>query len=101
MSAIQGDGGQDFDLNLAPIIDCFTVLITYLLVSASFISLTALDVGVAAAGQADPNAVQPKTIPFNLSVQLAESRAIALKITGGPKSIDVTVPVPATAGSWD
>lgn len=39
---------EGFELNLAPIIDCFTVLIAYLLVSASFLSLVALDVGAAA-----------------------------------------------------
>ena len=39
-------GETDFELNLASIIDCFTVLITYLLVSASFISLGILDVSV-------------------------------------------------------
>ncbi len=35
---------QDFELNLASIIDCFTVLITYLLVSVSFIKLGMIDV---------------------------------------------------------
>lgn len=34
----------DFELNIASIIDCFTVLIVYLLLSASFITLGAFDV---------------------------------------------------------
>lgn len=101
MSAVSSEGGQDFDLNLAPIIDCFTVLITYLLVSASFISLTALDVGVAAAGQADPNAAAPKTPPFNLMVELSAQREIVFKLTGGPKSLNLSIAVKATAGAWD
>lgn len=44
-------GGQDFDLNLAPIIDCFTVLITFMLVTASFLSVGIIDAGSAAATQ--------------------------------------------------
>lgn len=37
----------DVELNLAPIIDCFTVLITYLLVSASFLAVSSVDAGIA------------------------------------------------------
>lgn len=100
MSAVQGEGGQDFDLNLAPIIDCFTVLITYLLVSASFISLTALDVGVAAAGQADPGAA-PKTPPYSLMIELAAQQVVTFKLTGGPGNVNLAFPVPATRNGWD
>jgi biopolymer transport protein ExbD len=32
-------GGQEVELNITPIIDCFTVLITFLLASASFLSI--------------------------------------------------------------
>jgi biopolymer transport protein ExbD len=41
MSANFGGGGngQEVELNITPIIDCFTVLITFLLASASFLSL--------------------------------------------------------------
>jgi biopolymer transport protein ExbD len=38
---------QDFDLNLAPIIDCITVLIAFILISTSFISIGLLDAGIA------------------------------------------------------
>lgn len=44
MSHHHADTEQDFELNLAPIIDCFVVLITYLLVTASFLALGSLDV---------------------------------------------------------
>lgn len=84
-----GDSNQDFDLNLAPIIDCFTVLITYLLVSASFISLTILDVGVAASGVGTPppsNAVPPPTLTINLTTD----NRIDLKLTGGPKKLSIS-----------
>lgn len=40
MSANLGNSsGQEVDLNITPIIDCFTVLITFLLASASFLSI--------------------------------------------------------------
>lgn len=81
-----GEGGQDFDLNLAPIIDCFTVLITYLLVSASFISVAVLDVHVAALGEAPPN---PKrelaTPPPSLIVFLRASGNVEFRITDSKK----------------
>jgi biopolymer transport protein ExbD len=100
MSAIQTEGGQDFDLNLAPIIDCFTVLITYLLVSASFISLTALDVGVAAQGQADPSTA-PTTPPYNLMIELTATHALNFKLTGGPRNVNLALPVASAGGQWN
>lgn len=40
MSANFGSSnGQEVELNITPIIDCFTVLITFLLISASFLSI--------------------------------------------------------------
>jgi len=40
MSANFGsNNSQDVDINITPIIDCFTVLITFLLASASFLSI--------------------------------------------------------------
>lgn len=57
----------DFELNLAPIIDCFTVLITFMLASASFLSISIFDAGftpVEAIG--DPN---PPQITINLNVK--------------------------------
>jgi biopolymer transport protein ExbD len=78
---------QDVELNLAPIIDCFTVLITYLLVSASFISLTVLNVGVSASGTAAP-APPAGTPPLSLSLKLAATKNFKLKLTGGPKRLD-------------
>jgi biopolymer transport protein ExbD len=104
MSAGGSDNGQDVDLNLAPIIDCFTVLITYLLVSAAFISLTVLDVGVSASGQAPPPEATelPKDPPPSLAVHVVPDHSLTLKLTGGPRNLDVTVPVPANAASdWN
>jgi biopolymer transport protein ExbD len=95
-----GDGGgQDFDLNLAPIIDCFTVLITYLLVSASFLSLSIFDIGVAASGQAAPAKVSIP--PHAVAVRMMESHSIELKISGGKENLSQTIPIPALGTDWD
>ena len=78
MSAGTGGRGQEVELNLAPIIDCFTVLIAFMLVSASFLSIGILDAGVAAA---IPN---PKNTPPPVSIEIllkADSR-IQIKISG-------------------
>ena len=86
-----GAGGssnsQDFELNLASIIDCLTVLITFLLASATFLSVGILDAGIAAAGnQATPQSPPPITI----TVEMAKDQVLAVKWTGkqsGNKSI--------------
>lgn len=65
MSRSRG-GPLDFELNLAPIIDCFTVLITFMLASASFISISLFDAGftpMEAVG--DPNP-PPITVTLDL-----------------------------------
>lgn len=79
-----GSGSQDFDLNLAPIIDCFTVLITFMLVSASFLSIGILDAGISAAGaeQTDPSR-QPK---LTLAVEITSGREIRLQLNDTGKA---------------
>lgn len=82
------DNSQDFDLNIVPIIDAFTVLIAYLLASASFISLGIFDIDVATSGEGA--SVKPPTpavvrlaldVKFNGSVQIKLSGAQSENIT--------------------
>lgn len=106
MSAVSKEAGgsnQEFDLNIAPIIDCFTVLITYLLVSASFLTLNILDIGVAASGIAPPAAeTPPPTPPVSFAVSLSAQRVITLKVTGGPRDLDLSYPIaPFPTGDWN
>jgi len=62
----RSEGPLDFDLNLAPIIDCFTVLITFMLASASFISISLFDAGFTPAeAVGDPNP-PPITVTLDL-----------------------------------
>lgn len=77
----EGGEGQDFELNLAPIIDCFTVLITYMLVSASFITLDMLDVSVATTSDA-PADQQPQEPPMSLSIELTQKFDLNVKLSG-------------------
>lgn len=81
--ASSGDGGQDFELNLASIIDCLTVIIAFLLLSSSFVSYGSLDTAVAApqgqnAGAASESAAQALT----LSVTLRDSSKVDLEVSG-------------------
>lgn len=71
-------GPQDFDLNIAPIIDCFTVLITFMLASASFLSIGVLDAGAGSAGPQAPES-QPQVA---VQVELQPQFGILVKLTG-------------------
>jgi biopolymer transport protein ExbD len=86
------EGSQDFELNLASIIDCFTVLITFMLASASFLSLGILDAGVAAAG-ASQAATTEKAPAVNVTVELRKGFEIGLKVSGRETSTTELAPV--------
>lgn len=84
----------DFELNLAPIIDCFTVLITFMLASASFLSISIFDAGftpVEAMG--DPN---PPQITINLNVK-DKDRGYELVVKGKENS-NATYKTPEEVG---
>ncbi len=83
---IEGQGGkpghggsQDFELNLAPVIDCMTVLLTFMLASASFLSIGILDAGVAASAATASEQAPP---PVNLSIEIGRDRELLLKVSG-------------------
>ncbi len=90
---------QDFELNLAPIIDCFTVLITYLLVSAAFLALGALDVGVATTSESAQ--LPDANTPPNLVIELGDSQNIYMKLVGGSQNLDWSHSIPSASGKWD
>jgi biopolymer transport protein ExbD len=88
---------QDFELNIASLIDCFTVLITFLLASASFLSIGILDAGVAAAGHTATDTATPP--PINLVVEVGHDKHLELKITG--KENRNTALTATKDGAWD
>jgi biopolymer transport protein ExbD len=96
MSAGMSSGnGQDFELNLASIIDCFTVLIAFMLASASFLSIGILDAGVAAAGATSATDKPPSV---NVSVELGKDQKLTVKLSGKATS---STPIDGLAGKWN
>ena len=75
-----GSSHQDFELNLASIIDCFTVLIAFMLVTASFLSIGILDAGVAAAAPSTAQNSEPP--PIQITLELNKDHSITVKTTG-------------------
>lgn len=101
MSAGVQNGGEDsgeFDLNITPIIDCFTLLITYMLVSASFISLNALEVHTSATSD-QAEAEQPSEPQLYLTAILKETHALEFKVSGKEEAV---FNIPSTKeGDWN
>jgi biopolymer transport protein ExbD len=93
----RGGESQDFELNLASIIDCFTVLIAFMLASTAFLSIGILDAGVAAAGAtANDNSAPP---PVNLEVVISNTKTMSIKVTGKTNSNFAIAA--AKDGSWN
>ncbi len=89
ISGGSGGNSQDFDLNLASIIDCFTVLIAFMLVSASFLSIGVFDAGIAASGETAKSDTPPS---IEVSVELTANQGILLKTNGKAHSSTHIVP---------
>jgi len=86
---------QDFELNITSIIDTFTVLITFMLASASFLSIGIFDAGISAGGDA-PTATKPPEV--NVEISLGQDRAFTVKLTG---KVTSSTRVPSKAGALD
>lgn len=96
MSTISdSNAGLDFELNLAPIIDCLTVLITFTMISASFLSISVFDAGMA--GPIDKADKTPPP-PVNLSLELRSGGQFDIVVTGKENT---TVKVAAINGERD
>jgi biopolymer transport protein ExbD len=73
-----GGGGQEVELNITPIIDCFTVLITFLLASASFLSIGFFE-AYTPGMNADPTQVEPDT---ELVLRIKSNHIAEFKVKG-------------------
>ena len=82
-----GEHEQDFELNIAAIIDCFVVLIAFVLVSTSFFSIGIIDAEVAGASQDATTSPEAS----HVVIELKADHSIVLK-TGmfGQKSQRIT-----------
>lgn len=79
MSANLGSSsGQEVDLNITPIIDCFTVLITFLLASASFLSIGFFETNTPG-NASDPTQGEPDT---ELVVKINSNHVAEFKLKG-------------------
>lgn len=101
-----GGGGEsegDIELNLAPIVDCFTVLIAYLLVSMSFLSLGFFEAGVAMTGPppATMDNTPPPEVPISFSIAISDANHLQLKLTGGKTNLDQTIAMDPKDGAFD
>jgi biopolymer transport protein ExbD len=74
---------QDVDLNLAPLIDCFTVIVAFLLLSASFISIAIMDAGVPAISSKPGN--EKDRPPVSIKLDLSDSGVFKLSVSGKQK----------------
>lgn len=89
-----GELEQDFELNIAPVIDCFVVLIAFILVSTSFFSIGILDAVMAGSssdvvGSGDA-----------LVIELKSDHSIVVKQgagTGNP----IRIRAPKDRSKWD
>lgn len=70
-----GELEQDFELNIASIIDCFVVLIAFILVSTSFFSIGIIDAEVAGAS-AEADATDPSV---TVVIELKADHSIVVK----------------------
>lgn len=80
-----GELEQDFELNLASIIDCFVVLIAFVLISTSFFSISILDAVVAgesaqAAANSDETVVIELKSDRSILVKRSEGGTVAFRI---------------------
>lgn len=92
-----GRQSPDFELNLASIIDCFVVLIAFLLISSSFLAIGLLDAGVQAGQVAPETASAPP--PVQITVNIQEGGKVLVKIRG---KMNESATIAASAkGGWD
>jgi len=80
-----GDGGgQDFELNLASIIDCLTVIIAFLLMSSSFVSFGAMDTAVSVpSASAASTATKDDGKSVTLTLKLMDEEKVDWEVSAG------------------
>ena len=86
---------QDFELNITALIDCFTVLIAFMLVGTSFVAIGILDAGVGAAGASAIKSEQAKHL---LTVEMKADKTITIKVTG---QATYNKTISTDKGSWN
>lgn len=72
----------DFELNIVPIIDCFVILITFMLAAGVYVSIGILEVGVS---EKDGIPVAQEKPALEIKVEIKQNNTLALTISGKAK----------------
>lgn len=93
-----GEHELDFELNIASIIDCFVVLIAFILVSTSFFSIGIIDAEVA--GASDSAAGDPSQ---SIVIELKADHSIEVRsaVTGQSEPMTIAAGTKDGKKSWD
>lgn len=75
----ESGSGQDVELNLAPIIDCFTVLIAFIMISASYATIGVMDAGISAGSETASKETPP---PVEVKVEITGNHTMKLILSG-------------------
>jgi len=73
---------QNFELNLAPIIDCLVVLIAFTLASASFVAIAVMDAGYSPESFTNQVQQQGSLSDPTISVHLLSNRSLSVEVVG-------------------
>ncbi len=85
----------EFDLNIVPIVDCLTILLTFMLASGAFFSLGVLEIGVAGPSSSTEEKKDPT---IELSLEMHASKGMTLAVTGKMRK---RIPLPAVENQWN
>jgi biopolymer transport protein TolR len=85
----------EFDLNIVPIVDCLTILLTFMLASGAFFSLGVLEIGVAGPSSAS---AEKKEFPIDLTLELNAGKSMTLAVSGKMRK---RIPLAAFEGQWN
>jgi|GEM_PF-822220 len=76
------ESSSDFDLNLAPIIDCFTVIIAFLLASAAFVSIGVFEAAVPSITPQQGQTSQTDVSSLDVIAEVGRDKNITLSWSG-------------------
>lgn len=91
MSHVESQSGsnkpsQDFELNLAPIIDCMVVLIAFLMVSLSYLSIQMMDAGLNSPG----GLASSVKSGISLEIKILDQENVELEVLKGNQTLNKT-----------
>lgn len=90
----------DTELNIVPIIDCFVMLICFLLFTAAFTQLVYMEAKIAASTRAAADKSRSEMDQYRLVVTLGLA-SVSLKTTGSAVRKNVQLEIPNVAGAYD